>query len=98
MLIPVKLLCVDRFSGETYEAKGELSIHKDDKGIHVQMTKGGETGFENFSVHPSHRLQIHDWCACMGRCNEYNKVTVPKEEMERAYLKAGVITDGAIKS
>jgi hypothetical protein len=53
MLISVKTLRTDRFSGETYEASGELSIHKDEKGIHVYMTKGGETGFESFTIHPS---------------------------------------------
>jgi len=97
MLIPVKLIRIDSCSGETYEAAGELSIHKDEKGIHVCMTKGGATGFESFTVHPSHELRVHEWCACMGRPSEYDKVTVPKEEMERAYREAGIITDETVK-
>lgn len=91
MLISVKLVRIDKFSGKTYEATGELSIRKDEKGVHVNMTKGGETGFENFTVHPSHELRMHDWCACMGRRSEYDTVTVSREEMERAYREAGVI-------
>lgn len=91
MLISVRTIRIDRFSGETYEATSELSIRKDEKGIHVHMTKGGETGFEGFTIHPSHKLQVHEWCACMGRRSEYDTVTVPQEEMERAYREAGII-------
>lgn len=92
MLISVKILRTDRFSGEPYAETGELSIRKDEKGIHVYMTKGGETGFESFSIHPNHELRVNDWYACVGRRSEYDTVLVPKEEMERAYHEAGVIS------
>lgn len=91
MLISVKTIRTNSCSGEIYEETGELLIRKDEKGIHVYMTKGGVTGFESFTVHPSHELWVNDWCACMGRASEYDTVTVPKEEMERAYREAGVI-------
>ena len=92
MLIKVRVLRTDRFSNETYEAVGELSIQKNDKGIHVSMTKGGETGFENFTVSPSKSLIVNEWCACSGRKNEYDRVVVPKAEMERAYHEAGILS------
>ncbi|NMG15756.1 hypothetical protein [Aromatoleum bremense] len=91
MLIQVKLIRVDRFSGKTCEGVGELSIRKDEKGVYVYMTKGGETGFESFSLTPRQKVTLHDWCACMGRRGEYDTVTVPKDEMERAYRAAGII-------
>lgn len=91
MLILVRTVRTDRFTGETYEAKGELSIHRDEQGIHVFMTKGGETGFESFTIHPSRKVHVHEWCACVGRRGEYDTVIVPEEEMERTYREAGIV-------
>lgn len=93
-VISVKTLIMDSdsWNGKQYEGTAELSIHKDSRGtIHVKMTKGGSTGFEGFSVFASHKLEISDWYACLGKRDEYNKVTVPKEEMERAYREAGIV-------
>ena len=91
MRIAVKIVRVDRHSGATLSEMGELSVHHDARGIHVKMTKGGETGFEGFTISPGHQLHVHEWCACVGTRFEYDRVTVPKEEMERAYREAGVI-------
>jgi hypothetical protein len=89
--IPVRLIRVHRFKGTTSESMGELSIRRDKDGVHVLMTKGGETGFESFTISSNREVHPHEWCACFGREGEYDRVTVPKEEMERAYREAGII-------
>lgn len=89
-LIPVKIIRTACHGGKPYEAEGELSIRKDKNTIYVVLTKGGATGFENLSF-PMNRFEVFEWCACLGRKGEYDKVVIPKEEMERAYREAGII-------
>lgn len=89
-LIPVKIIRASCSGGKPYEAEGELSIRKDKDTIHVALTKGGATGFERLSF-PLNRIEVFEWCACLGRKDEYDKVVVPKEEMERAYRESGII-------
>ena len=96
MLVQIKTIRVDRYTREEYEADAELSIEKEDNGdIAVKMTRGGETGFESFTIARLHTelygpKEVGNWTACSGRPGEYDKVTVLREEMERAYFEAGI--------
>ncbi|WP_169805896.1 hypothetical protein [Azohydromonas lata] len=87
----IDLVVTNVVSKKSTNCSGELLIRQDEKGIFVALVSGGQTGFENFLIRKGDPIEAHEWCACIGRKFEYDRVVVPKEEMERAYREAGII-------